>query len=174
MNLLIVNNDNLKDEDINEKIFRPRALILNSKNEILLGYCNKTYQFPGGYLEKGETLKEGLKREVKEETGIVLEDYEINNPFVKIRYYNKDYPRNNVNRMTEFSYFCVHTNKKIDLLNTYYDSWEKENDFQLVYVSLDKLEELLKNSMGDNYLNEMIYNDMIKVVNLYRNDETVK
>ena len=72
MKIVVHNDDNLKENDINERIYRARGVIINSRDEILLGYCKGTYQFPGGYLEEGETIEECLKREVQEETGLVI------------------------------------------------------------------------------------------------------
>ena len=51
MKIVVHNDDNLKENDINERIYRARGVIINSRDEILLGYCTGTYQFPGGYLE---------------------------------------------------------------------------------------------------------------------------
>ena len=51
----IYNYDNLKLEDVDEVIVRTKALLINSSNEILLGYSHHTYQFPGGHLEEGES-----------------------------------------------------------------------------------------------------------------------
>lgn len=67
MKKLVINKNNLELKDINEFVYRPRAIIINSK-----GFCNNTYQFPGGFLEDNETLIEGLKREILEETGNLL------------------------------------------------------------------------------------------------------
>lgn len=71
----IYNPDNLKDDNITETTTRARGIIINSKAEILLYYSKglSNYEFSRGYLEKNETLLEGLKREVLEETGIELE-----------------------------------------------------------------------------------------------------
>ena len=55
-----------------EVVTRTKGLIINSNNEITLGYFHKTYQFPGGHLENNETLEECLLREIEEETGIKL------------------------------------------------------------------------------------------------------
>ena len=44
--------------------------IINSNNEILLGYSYHDYQFPGGHVEDGESLIEAMNRELLEETGI--------------------------------------------------------------------------------------------------------
>ena len=70
MKIKIVNYDHIKKKDINDRIIRVKALIINSKKEILLAKAYTTIQFPGGHLENGETLVEGLKRELKEEIGL--------------------------------------------------------------------------------------------------------
>jgi 8-oxo-dGTP pyrophosphatase MutT (NUDIX family) len=52
------------------------AAIQNRNNDYLLVY-NKKYskwQFPGGKLEKGESAEEAAKREIFEETNLVIED----------------------------------------------------------------------------------------------------
>ena len=86
----IYNYDNISPEEIDEKTTRARAIIINSKNEVLMCYSNglQHYEFPGGHLEENETLEEGLKREILEETGISL-DEEKANLFYAIKYYCK-------------------------------------------------------------------------------------
>lgn len=70
MKEIIYNENNLKDSDINKVVKRAKALIINSNDEILLGYGDRNYQLPGGHLEDNETYDECLFREIKEETGI--------------------------------------------------------------------------------------------------------
>jgi len=60
------------------------ALICNDKNEVLLLRRNedgrrKTWAMPGGKVDKGETFREALKREIMEELGVKIESAE---PFV--------------------------------------------------------------------------------------------
>lgn len=57
-----------------------KAVLLNSDEEILLVRRSKTdirrplqWDFPGGIVEKGETLEDSIKREVQEETAIKAE-----------------------------------------------------------------------------------------------------
>lgn len=57
MKEVLYNYDNLNLEEIDEVVTGAKGLIINSNNEITLGYSHKTYQFPGGHLEDGETLK---------------------------------------------------------------------------------------------------------------------
>ena len=72
MKKIIINDYNLKDEDITEVVKRVKVFLINSNNEILLGYCNHEYQCPGGHVYKNEDLITAINREIKEETGIVL------------------------------------------------------------------------------------------------------
>ena len=68
MKTKIINYDHIKEGDINDRVIRVKALLMNSRKEILLATAYTTIQFPGGHLEAGENLSEGLKREVLEET----------------------------------------------------------------------------------------------------------
>ena len=51
------------------------GIIFNDKNEILLfkhNYRSHSWSLPGGYLKSGEHPREGLEREIKEESGLVV------------------------------------------------------------------------------------------------------
>jgi len=51
------------------------GVIFNDKNEILLfkhSYRSHSWSLPGGYLKSGEHPREGLEREIKEESGFVV------------------------------------------------------------------------------------------------------
>lgn len=57
-----------------------RILLVERGKEPLKGY----WSLPGGVLETGETLKEGIRREVLEETGLHVEPYEVAEIFERI------------------------------------------------------------------------------------------
>ena len=44
MKEIIINNDNLKEEDMTELVQRVKIMLINSKDEILLGYSHNNYQ----------------------------------------------------------------------------------------------------------------------------------
>jgi molecular chaperone GrpE len=60
-----------------------KAVVVKNEREVLLmrrskDYVNpQKYDLPGGHLEKGETVREALKREIKEETGLEVEPGEV-------------------------------------------------------------------------------------------------
>lgn len=61
---------------VEKLVFRPGAyaVIINDGKILLLSSKNTgKYWFPGGGIELAETLEKGMKREVKEETGIEIE-----------------------------------------------------------------------------------------------------
>ena len=56
------------------------SLITNDRGEILLTTCRKwggLWVCPGGHLEPGETLEQGIRREIKEETNLDVRDIEL-------------------------------------------------------------------------------------------------
>jgi len=51
------------------------GIVFNDKNEILLfkhTYRSHSWSLPGGYLKSGEHPREGLEREIKEESGLTV------------------------------------------------------------------------------------------------------
>ncbi|MCK4554410.1 nucleotide exchange factor GrpE [Candidatus Parcubacteria bacterium] len=75
--------ENRKQKTENRKIYpEPTVgpIIYNKKGEILLIQSNKWGDFwhiPGGHIEMGETSEEALKREIKEETGLEIDNIEF-------------------------------------------------------------------------------------------------
>lgn len=166
MKIVVHNDDNLIETDINERIYRSRGVIINSQNEVLLGYCKGTYQFPGGYLEDGESIEECLKREVREETGIVVDTCDLE-PFYVIKYYSKDWPAEGINRYTEFNYFLLSTDAKPDMNNTSFDVVEQKYNYELRYVKLSELETILNDSLCENKKNKKVYPEILDVIKTY-------
>ncbi len=83
MKTLIFNESNLQEKDIDEIVTRVKVFLVNNKNELNYAISNGGVQLPGGYVESGEEYIETVKREIKEEVGIELEDEEISKPFLK-------------------------------------------------------------------------------------------
>lgn len=167
MKEILYNYDNLNLEKIDEVVTRTKGLIINSSNEITLGYSHKTYQFPGGHLEDGETLEECLLREIEEETGIKIRDAELK-PFEKITYYNKNYHGSGKNRKNDIYYYIIKTNAKFDMSNAKLDIGEKEGNFTVKTLPIKNIEQILKDSIPDNPINKVIVEEMLDIFKEYK------
>ena len=131
------------------------CLILNEKNQLLLEKRtdNGLYCIPGGSLDFDETVIEGVKREVREETGILLKEVSL----FMIQSGNKmqlSYPNGDVTDYMDLCFIARVDSKDIDL--------NKEHDEEsslIAFYDLDKLpkqEELLRGTkaMLDKLLKE--------------------
>ena len=170
MKEVLYNHSNLKDSDITEVVIRMKALIINGKN-IILANANNTYQFPGGHLEKNETFEECLKREVKEETGIIIENHKIDEPFMRVTYMNRDWPEKGNNRKAEIYYYIIETDKEPDLDNAELTEHEIETNFRLESIPLDDVIRVIEENIPRNKKNEAIAPDMIIAINEYLNNK---
>lgn len=170
MKEIIVNKHNLKEEDITEVVKRVKCLIINSNNEILLGYSHNTYQFPGGHVEDDEELKSAVIREVKEETGIEITS--VNKPpFALLTGYYKDWPSKGKNRKIEIYYYLIETDEEVNLENTNYTKSEKEGNFEIRRVSLDKVEEELQNNIEKYGDSKGIEHDNLEIIKIYKSNK---
>ena len=160
----IYNYDNISPEEIDEKTTRARAILINSKNEVLMCYSNglQHYEFPGGHLEDGETLEDGLKREILEETGISLDKEKID-LFYSIKYYCKNYHNSGKNRLVEIYYYIVYCDYIYDDSKKKLDSNELMQKYECRYINVNDLRNTLVENKKTTKENNSALDDMILI-----------
>jgi len=164
----VYNKENIIDEEVTRRVIRVKALLINSKNELLLGYSHDTYQFIGGHIEEGEDMIEGLKREVEEESGIVLEN-EIITPFFLRKKYLKNYPEEKDISCYEYYYYTINTDKLPNLSNVNYTEAEKLGKFELRYIPLDQLEEEFEENKKISERTAIVQEENIEAIKIFKN-----
>lgn len=149
MKTLIFNESNLQENDIDEVVTRVKVFLVNNKNELNYAISNGGVQLPGGHVEIGEDYVETVKREIKEEVGIELEDKEISKPFFEIKHYTKNYSNSNKNRISNVLYYFVHTDKNVNLKNTSLTDNEKKNKFIMQKIDCNLFEDYLSKKIAE-------------------------
>ena len=167
MKQIITNKYNLTDADMTEVVKRVKVLLVNSNNEVLLGYSHNNYQFPGGHVEENETLIQTVNREVLEETGMDLGVDNIE-PFACAIGYYKDWPAEGKNRKIEIYYYEIKTDEKPNLENTEYTENEKDGNFELRYIPLTNVEEELRKNAEEYGEKKGIAREMIELFGVYK------
>ena len=162
----IYNYDNITIDEIDEKTTRARAILINSNNEVLMCYSNglQHYEFPGGHLEEGETLEDGLKREILEETGIIIDSADIN-PFYAIKYYCKNYHDSGKNRLVEIYYYVVYCDSVYDDSKKQLDANEIIQKYECKYINVGNLKNILIENKKTTKENNSTLDDMILIWN---------
>ena len=164
---LIINEDNLKLNEVEEFNCKVRALLIDENNNILIARYGNTILLPGGSIDRGETKEEALVRELKEETG---NDYTINELAYlnTLKYYQKDYPKRDgriENRLIT-TYYYVSKYKGISKQSL--TEKEKKDNFMLELVPIDSLEELVLNNQNSNPRNIYFVKELLKVLEYYK------
>ena len=169
MKEIITNKHNLKEEEMTEIVKRVKVLLINSNSEILLGYSHNEYQFPGGHVEDNEELITAVNRELLEETGINLNIKNIE-PFIKMSGYYKDWPELGKNRKIEIYYYEIKTDETPNLNNTNYTESEKEGNFKLTYIPLNKVEDELTKNANEYGDKKGIAKEMLEIFKIYKSE----
>ena len=168
MKIIEINEEDRPIEIFDEIVIRTKALLINNDNQILLGYADGVYQFPGGHLKEGETLEECLKRELKEETGMDIDTSNMK-PFLKLAHNYENYNGSNKNKRIEIYYYFIKSDLKYNLAETDYDDNEKLLNYQLERFNLEDVKHVLINNIDNNPINKYIVEEMLIALNEYDN-----
>ncbi len=149
---------NKQIHDYPEDLFRLglKAIIINDKKEILLlkveannrpdySIHEEYWDFPGGQIDYGETIEQGLKREIFEEIGITkIKIHElISSTITKIR--KKAYSRDV--GLIIFAYRCTIAQNQIFTISEEHTTYEWKNPSQL--------RKLIKNKYDDTFIKQI-------------------
>ena len=65
----IINDDNLKNNEVKKFSTKVRAILIDENNQILIANYGGVILLPGGKVDEGESLSAAISRELKEEIG---------------------------------------------------------------------------------------------------------
>lgn len=165
MKEIIYNYDNLTDEDINKFVRRAKMIVENSKGEILVVCSHKDYFLIGGHVENDESFDECIVREIKEEAGVEI-PFEERQPFLSIKYFCKDYPKNGDNTKYINNYYSIKYDLIPNLNNVKLTEDEIDGNFKLEYIDKNKVIEILTDSL-DTCTKANVVQDTIDAIKEY-------
>lgn len=166
MKRIFINDSFLTNDDMESEVIRVKALLVNSKGELLLAHNNNTYQLIGGHKEDDETLENTLLREIKEETGIGIAS--CDGPFIQITTYDNNYFNTGKKVCSKIYYYRIVTDEIPNILETHYDELESATDFNLFYVKMDDMKDFLHKSMNEGTIDKSIGKEMLLVDREYK------
>ena len=167
MKHIIKNDLKIKKEELTSEVTRVKAILINSNNEILLGYSDNCYQFIGGHIEENEDLLDCLNREILEEVGIELNLSDIE-PFLFLEHYCKDHPTVDENRNCKVYYYVIKTDIKPNIKKTKYTEKEINDNFRFEYIKLEKFIETITNNFNKYKTAKVVGEEMIEAYNTYK------
>lgn len=170
---IVVNHDNLTPDDSWQYFYKVRAIIENDKGEFIITNEGGKCIFPGGKIDKGESNREAIKREIKEETGLEFTDDEFNE-VLELHTIYKDFYNFRTDSMqprsTITTYYYVKCSRPIDYAKLNLTPDEINMGFKIAFVDSNTLLEMLSqdHSSADNgvYFDE---ENRIVIDNVLRN-----
>ena len=121
-------------------ILRDKDLFLVVKRNENDNLYPGSWEFPGGHLEKGETLKEGLKRELEEEIGFT----ENFNPIIT-HYFDELKERNNeLIHDLELDFIINVDSSKMDIKLS-----DEHSDYKWVTRDSEYLDDFIKDKLSN-------------------------
>lgn len=173
MKSYIINPDNLKENELNEKVTRVKCFLISGDHFVLVSAMGG-YQLPGGHVEENEDLQTAVLREINEETGIELDLEEITSPFYEIKRYKQN-EQTNSKRLSKIIYYYIKTNKKPNKNKRNLTEHEKLNNFNLKLVHKDLFEQTILNLYNSEpeTFNGIIAKEIIEAYNILKELSTI-
>lgn len=144
----VINDNSFSYDTLIEKA---RAIVINEKNKIYVCNMNGAYALPGGTVENNKSPLDALKRELKEELGII----ECSpNYIVEIDYCHTNFPKYKSdlyeNRLNRVFYYLVQINSN-DLGNQAFTDYEKSQNIQIEECTIEEVKEKIKIDNDNKY-----------------------
>ena len=146
MKEIVHNEFNLFEDQCKNFIFRAKAIIENTNNEILLVSADGDYFLPGGHVEGRESFTTCLRRELLEETGVQFEEI-ADKPICIIKHIWKDFPVENINSLLISKYYALKKNINPNLKVLKLTEEEKETGFKLFFVNKYEVVRVLEENL---------------------------
>ena len=165
---LTINDYNLLSNDIKECNFKVRALLIDEERRVLVANYGGVFLFPGGGIDKNETMKDAIVRELKEETGTLYREEDLTF-LTELNFFQKNYTNRNgsiLNRLVK-TYYFTGTYKSVDLQVQHLTEKEKRDGFKLELIPLRRLKELILENQNDNPRNIYFQREMLEIIDLY-------
>ena len=162
MKKIVFNEQKISDDEIDEIVTRVKNFIINDDNEIICAKSNGGIQLIGGHVEKGEKYIDTIKREIQEETGYIINENLIGQPFLEIKYYTSNYNNSGKNRISNILYYLIKTNVEPNKGNTNLTESEKAHNFNVQFIKFDKFEEYMHiQEKNENELHRTIAKEIL-------------
>lgn len=173
---IIINEGNLQSDEVNDRKQKSRLIVINNNNQILLQNYDGVFMLPGGKIDKEETIVSGLVREIREETGLLINSNEIKS-LVTIKNYARDYPRRDssykINKLVETSYFYLRCNSNISKGQSDLTLSEKNYNLTTQFVDIDRIPTLIINNDSTNPRKKFYDEELLKVLDEIKNTNII-
>lgn len=175
MKKIIINDNNLKLNEIDEIKDKCRVIFIDDNNKILVVHYGEIYLLPGGKVDGNESIYDAAKREIKEETGMIINNEDLLLQY-KLSFYQKNYLNRKhelVNRLINTYYFLSNIEYIIDNNNISLTEEEKKSNFELVLLSIEDIEEIIKIN-NNNPRNDFFNRELEILIEFIKKDYKVK
>ena len=168
---LVINEDNLRNSEVQEFSTKVRAILVDEDNQILISNYGNIILLPGGKVDKDESIFDAITRELKEELGVYYKSDELE-LFEILSYYQKNYPKVDgtiQNRLVK-TYYFIGPYKGIKKELQKLSDREKKANFKLELVSLDELENIILSNKNSNPRNIYFQKELLFILSSYNNN----